>query len=96
MELITAYLAGVVATMIFAAVRTPDNEMRATTFICVAWPVMVPFILAVMLFGLFGLEFDIEKHTTMFGIRKSPMQNIKGFGISLFYIEFRFYKIIKA
>lgn len=94
--MITAYLAGVVATMIFAAVRTPDNELRPVAFICLAWPVMVPVILLCMILNLFKVEFDVEKGPSLFGIRKSPMKNIVGFGVSIFHIEFRFYKVRTA
>ena len=96
MEYAIGYLAGVVATLIFAAVMTPDNELRPVTIICLTWPVMMPVILLAMLLHQFKIEFDIDKGPKLFGFRKSPNPNIVGFGITAFRIELRFFKRIKA
>jgi hypothetical protein len=85
LEMFTAYLTGVVAVMIYTAVKAPDNDMRPVLFISLAWPITIPFILLILILDKFSIEFDIAKSSNMFGIRKSPMQNVKGFGVSIFY-----------
>jgi hypothetical protein len=96
MEYVTGYLAGVVGTLIFAALKTPYNELRPVTIISLLWPVMLPAILLSLILDLFGITFDLNEGKTQFGFRKSPNPEIAGFGVTAFGLELQFYKVRKA
>lgn len=94
MEYVTGYMAGFMATMIIAAIRTPNNELRGVTIVCLMWPITMFLIIAAIILDMFNIAFDINRGTKMFGIRKSPEKNISGVGITVFGYEFQIYKVL--
>ena len=96
MELIVAYLVGVVVLQGLFAIRAPHEEARTVFAICLFWPVSLVLIAGMFILGAVKWDFDVAESTTRFGYRKSPNPNVKGFAVTVFGTEFQFYTMKKA
>ena len=94
--MITAYLVGALITLALFAIRTPDTEVRPAAVICAFWPAFVPLISLTVVFDLFGWNFDFDLVKVPFGFRKSPNPNVKGFAVTISFVEFKIYKARKV
>ena len=95
-NIVTGYLAGVALMLIFAAFRDPRGEVRAFAILCLAWPLTLLFIIAVNLFELTGWHFDFDKTAKMFGARRATNPQVKGWAVTVLWLEFRVFKARKA
>ena len=91
-NLITVYLAGLVATIVLAAIRTPDTEVRPIAIIAAIWPVVLPFVLLNLLLSTLDWELDIDLVKKPFGFRKPTNPEVMGFAVTLLWMEFRVFK----
>jgi glucan phosphoethanolaminetransferase (alkaline phosphatase superfamily) len=96
MEMIVAYLAGVVVLQGLFAIRAPHEEALTVYAICLFWPVSIVLIALMFLLGAVKWDFDVAESTKRFGFRKPTNPNAKGFAITLFNTEFQFYSMKKA
>jgi hypothetical protein len=96
MEMIVAYLAGVIVLQGLFAIRAPHEEALTVYAICLFWPVSIVLIALMFLIQALRWDFDVAESTTQFGFRKPTNPNAKGFAITLFNTEFQFYSIKKA
>jgi glucan phosphoethanolaminetransferase (alkaline phosphatase superfamily) len=96
MEMIVAYLAGVVVLQGLFAVRAPHEEALTVYAICLFWPVSIVLIALMFLLGAVKWDFDVAESTTRFGFRKPTNPNAKGFALTVFGTEFQFYSMKKA
>jgi hypothetical protein len=96
MELIVAYLVGVVVLQGLFAVRAPHENGLTVFAICICWPVSVLLIAGMFLLGAVNWDFDVAESTKKFGFRKPTNPNAKGFAVTVFGTEFQFYSMKKA
>ena len=96
MEMIVAYLVGVVVLQGLFAIRAPHEEARTVYAICLFWPVSIVLIAGMFLLGAFKWDFDVAESTKKFGFRKPTNPNARGFAVTLFNTEFQFYSLKKA
>ncbi len=96
MDLTTIYLTGFVVTVGAFAVRAPDVESRTLFLIAISWPLSMAFALFIYLLSLAGADLDVQDSDKMFGYRKPTNPEVKGFAITVFHSEVRFWKQKKA
>lgn len=90
---LTAYLAGFLGFIATMAIRLPNAELREALLWAAIWPIALLFAILLGVFKLFKWTFDFRKNKNQkFGIRK-PSDGWPGVAITLFYIEFLFWKI---
>lgn len=91
-NLITVYLAGLVATIALAAIRTPDSEVRPTAIIAAIWPVVLPLVLLNLILSTLDWELDIDTVNKPLGWRKPTNPEVTGFAVTVLWLEFRVFK----
>ena len=91
MELITAYLAGVVALIGLWAVRVPHEDVRMVFLLALLWPLSITAILGTMLLNATGWDMDMAKGIKLFSYRKPTNPEVRGFAFTVLYQEFQFY-----
>jgi hypothetical protein len=96
MELIVAYLVGVVVLQGWMAIRAPHEEALTVFVLCLFWPVSLVLIALMFLLGAVGWNIDTAESTKRFGFRKPTNPNAKGFAVTLFNTEIQFYSLKKA
>ncbi len=96
MEMIVAYLVGVVVLQGLFAVRAPHQDGLTVFAICICWPVSVVLITLMFLLGAVNWDFDVAESTTQFGFRKPTNPEVRGFAVTVFNTEFQFYSVKKA
>jgi hypothetical protein len=96
MEMIVAYLAGVVVLQGLFALRAPHEDGLTVFALCICWPVSVVLITGMFLLGAVGWDIDTAENTKMFGYRKPTNPNARGFAVTVFGTEIQFYSMRKA
>jgi hypothetical protein len=96
MEMIVAYLSGVVVLQGLFALRAPHEEARTVFAICLFWPVSIVLIAFMFLLGAVKWDIDVAESTKRFGYRKPTNPNARGFAVTVFGTEFQFYSMKKA
>ena len=96
MELIVAYLVGVVVLQGLFAIRAPHEELRVVLAISIFWPVSIVLIALMFLLSAVGWEIDTAENTKRFGFRKPTNTKVRGFAVTVFGTEFQFYSMKKA
>jgi hypothetical protein len=96
MEMIVAYLVGVVVLQGLFAIRAPHEEALTVFAICLCWPVSIVLIALMFLLGDVNWDIDVAESTKMFGFRKPTNPKAKGFAVTVFGTEFQFYSMKKA
>ena len=96
MELIVAYLVGVVVLQGLFAVRAPHQDALTVYAICICWPASIVLIALMFLLGAVNWDFDVAESTKKFGFRRPTNPQVKGFAVTVFGTEFQFYSMKKA
>ena len=96
MELIVAYLIGIVVLAGTWAVRVPHEDLRVVYVLCLFWPVSIVLIALMFLLSAVGWEIDTAESTRLFGFRKPTNTKVRGFAVTLFGTELQFYSTKKA
>jgi len=96
MEMIVAYLAGVVVLQGLFAIRAPHEDARTVFAICLFWPVSIALIAFMFLLSAVSWDIDTAPSTKRFGFRKPTNPEVRGFAITAFTVEFQFYSKKKA
>ena len=96
MELIVAYLVGVVVLQGLFAFRAPSVDALTVFALCICWPVSIVLIAFMFLLDAVGWDIDTAENTKMFGFRKPTNPDAKGFAFTFLYQEFQFYSLKKA
>jgi hypothetical protein len=96
MEMIVAYLAGVVVLQGLFALRAPHEEALTVFALCICWPVSIVLIAGVFLLDAVGWDIDTAENTKMFGFRKPTNTKVRGFAVTVFGTEIQFYSMKKA
>jgi hypothetical protein len=96
MEMIVAYLVGVVVLQGLFALRAPHEDGLTVFAICICWPVSIVLIALMFLLGAVGWDIDTAENTKMFGFRKPTNTKVRGFAVTLFGTEIQFYSVKKA
>lgn len=96
MEMIVAYLVGVVVLQGLFAIRAPHEEALTVFAICICWPVSIVLIALMFLLQAVRWDFDVAESTKKFGFRKPTNPNARGFAVTVFGTEFQFYSMRKA
>jgi hypothetical protein len=96
MEMIVAYLVGVVVLQGLFALRAPHQDAPTVFAICLFWPVSIVLIAFMFLLSAVNWDFDVAESTTRFGFRKPTNPNARGFAVTVFNTEFQFYSMKKA
>jgi hypothetical protein len=92
MEYAIAYVAVIFVLQAIAAVRTPREDCQVVIFATVFWPLMIVLISASFALEFAGIGFDMTKGAKLFGARKATNPNVRGFAITLFYVEFQMWR----
>ena len=96
MELITAYLAGVIVLVGLFAIRAPHEDLRTVFVLALVWPLSILAILFMILIQATGWDFNVDTNAgKMFNYRKPTNPEVKGFGLCLLGVEFQLYKKVK-
>jgi hypothetical protein len=95
MEMIVAYLVGVVVLQGLFAIRAPHEEALTVFVLCLVWPVSVVLIAGMFLLSAVGWDIDTAENTKMFGFRKPTNPKVRGFAITVFGTEIQFYSMKK-
>jgi hypothetical protein len=96
MEIVVAYLVGVVVLQGLFAVRAPSVEGLTVFALCICWPVSVVLIAGIFLLSAVGWDIDTAENTKRFGFRKPTNTKVRGFAVTLFGTEIQFYSMKKA
>jgi hypothetical protein len=96
MEMIVAYLVGVVVLASLFAVRAPHEELRVVLAISVFWPISIVLIAFMFLLDALGWDMDTAPSPKRFGFRKPTNTKVRGFAITVFGTEIQFYSVKKA
>jgi hypothetical protein len=96
MEMIVAYLAGVVVLQGLSALRLQHENVRAVFVICLFWPASIVLMALLVLMQLVRWEVDVAESTKRFAFRKPTNPNVSGFAVTVFGTEFQFYIMKKA
>ena len=96
MEYAIGYVVSIFVLQAIAAVRTPREDCQVVIFAPVFWPLMVVLVAGSFLLDAVGWGFDAVKGAKMFGARKPTNTQVRGFAITLFYVEFQMWKAKKA
>ena len=96
MELIVAYLVGVVVLAGVWAMRVPHEDVRVVFVLCLFWPVSLVLIAGMFLLSAVSWDIDVAEGTKRFGYRKPTNPNVKGFAVTAFGTEFQFYSMKKS
>jgi hypothetical protein len=96
MEMIAAYLTGVVVLQGLFAIRAPHEEALTVFVICLFWPVSIVLIALMFLMQAVRWDVDVAEGTKRFGFRKPTNPNAKGFAVTVFGTEFQFYTTKKS
>ncbi len=96
MEMIVAYLAGVVVLQGLFALRAPHEEALTVFVLCLFWPVSIVLMVLLVLMQLVRWEVEVAESTKRFGFRKPTNPKARGFAVTLFNTEFQFYSVKKA
>ena len=96
MEMIAAYLAGIVVLAGLFAIRAPHEELRVVLAISVFWPVSVLLIALMFLLSAVKWDIDTAPSTKRFGYRRPTNPKVKGFAVTVFGTEIQFYSLKKA
>ena len=91
MELITAYLAGIVALIGLWAWRVPHEDIRIVFLLSLAWPASIVAVIAMIVLNATGWELDFDKGSKQFGFRRPTNPNAQGFAVTVFGTELQFY-----
>jgi hypothetical protein len=96
MEIVVAYLVGVVVLQGLFALRAPHQELRTVFVICLFWPVSIVLIAGMFLMSAVNWDIDVAESTKRFGYRKLTNTKVRGFAVTLFGTEIQFYSMKKA
>ena len=96
MEMIAAYLAGIVVLAGLFAIRAPHEELRVVLAISVFWPVSVLLIALMFLLSAVKWDIDTAPSNKRFGYRRPTNPNAKGFAVTVFGTEIQFYTMKKS
>lgn len=96
MEYAIGYVVSIFVLQAIAAVRTPREDCQVVIFATVFWPLMVVLVAGSFLLDAVGWGFDAVKGAKMFGARRPTNTQVRGFAITLFYVEFQMWKAKKA
>jgi hypothetical protein len=96
MEMIVAYLVGVVVLQGLFAIRAPHEEALTVYAICLFWPVSIVLIALMFLLGAVNWDMDVAESTKKFGFRKATNPKARGFAVTVFGTEFQFYSMKKV
>ena len=96
MEYAIGYVVIVFVLQAIAAVRTPREDAQVVIFATVFWPLMIVLVGGSFLLDAIGVGFDMVKGSKMFGARKPTNTEVRGFALTLFYVEFQMWKVRKA
>lgn len=96
MEMIVAYLVGVVVMAGLWAMRVPHEDIRVVFVLCLFWPVSVVLITLMFILSAVGWDIDTAEGTKMFGFRRPTNPKARGFAVTVFGTEIQFYSVKKA
>lgn len=97
MEMITAYLAGMVLINGMFALRAPHEDCRIVFILALAWPLSILAILFMILVTATGWEFDVDTRAgKIYNFRRPTNPNARGWALCLLGVEFQLYKMKKA
>lgn len=96
MDYSTIYFVGFIVTVGAFAIRARDVESRTLFLIAISWPLSMMFALFIYVLSLVNADMDIKDSDRMFGFRKSPNPQVKGFAITVFHSEVQFWKVRKG
>ena len=96
MEYIVGYMVSIFALQALIAVRNPHEDARTMFVGTVIWPVMLLIVAVSFLLDAIGVGFDMVKSPKMFNARRPTNTKIRGFALTLFYIEIQMWKARKA
>ncbi len=97
MEMIVAYLVGVIVLIGLFAVRVPHEDVRIVFILGLAWPLSILAILFTVLFTVIGWDFNVDTNAgKILHFRRPTNPKAKGFALCVLGVEFQFYKLKKA
>lgn len=91
MYYLIAYLVGIVFVLILSMIRTPYTSVGDAGIVCILWPIMVLYGIIILWLDSVDWDFDLQFSEKLFGRRK-PSDGKPGFAITLFFVEFLFWK----
>ena len=92
MEYAIGYMVSVFVFQAIAAIRTPREDFQVAFVATVFWPFILVLLAGSALLDWTGWGFDMVKGAGMFGARKPTNTEVRGFAVTLFYIEFQMWK----
>ena len=95
MEMIVAYLVGVIALIGLFAVRVPHEDVRVVFTLAVMWPLSILAILGMMILNATGWDMEVASSEKMYGFRRPTNPKIKGFAVTALTVELQFFKARK-
>jgi hypothetical protein len=90
------YLSGALAFVGMFALRAPHENLRTVFALAIMWPLSILVILFMIVLVFIGWNMDSAMNTKMFGFRRPTNPGVKGFAITIFYVELQFYKTLKV
>lgn len=96
MEYAIGYVVIVFVLQALVAVRNPYGDSRSVIIATVFWPLILPLVAGSLFLDFIGWGFDAVRSSKMFYARKPTNPELKGFAITLFFVEFQMWKARKG
>ncbi len=93
MEYAIGYIAIIFVIQAVAAIRTPSQDCQVVIFASVFWPLMVAIVAGDLALDAIGWKFDMVNGSKLFGFRKSPNPNIRGYALTILKLEIQLFKV---
>ena len=93
MEYAIGYVAVIFVLQAMAAFRTPTQDCQVVIIGSIFWPFFLALVAGSFLLDAIGWDFDVVRRDNMFGFRKSPNPNIRGWAITVLKLEFQLYAV---
>jgi multisubunit Na+/H+ antiporter MnhC subunit len=95
MEMIVAYLVGVIVLIGLFAVRVPHEDVRVVFTLALLWPLSILAIAGMMILSATGWDMEVASNEKMFGFRRPTNPQVKGFAVTALTVELQFFKAAK-
>ena len=95
MEYAIAYIASIFVLQVLACIRTPREDCQVVILVTVFWPFILVLVAASYALDYIGWGFDAVRSPKMFNARKPTNPDLKGFALTLFFIEFQMWKKVR-
>jgi len=86
------YMAGVIIMMIAFAIRTSNTDITSAVILSIFWPLSILTMIIIKSLWTINWDIHVVGVNEYFGYRKPNNSEVKGFAVTIFKLEFQFWK----